>query len=102
MHAFMRKFSIFIAENFVILSPVPQVLEGQLLPGAGRVGFPKRGIPVSPDSESLKAAQFSRIYPRTKNHTVQMFVCDMRPLYWKLKLGALFTGSSLTVLHYQN
>lgn len=62
----MRKFSIFIAESSVILSPVPKLLEGQWVPGARPVRFPKRGIPVSPDSELLKAAQFSRIYHRTK------------------------------------
>lgn len=104
MRAFMRKFSIFIAESSAILSPVPKLLEGQWVPGARWVRFPKRGIPVSPDSELLKAAQFSRIYHRTKknNTVVHKFVFGTCPLYWKPNFGDVVTVSLHTVLHYQN
>lgn len=66
MHVFVRKFSIFSLKSFAILSPVSQLLEGHWVPATRQVGFPKTEIPVSPDSEALGTAQFSRIYSKTK------------------------------------
>lgn len=98
MYVFVRRFSIFSVKSFVILSLVTQLLEGQQVLGTRQVEFPKIEIPVSPDSEALNTAQFSRIHSKTKekNAVFQTFMFDTCPLETVLFSPFLHSQLSIT------